>query len=326
MRSNREIIVSALGARPPLDNPPPAGEHAVLRMIDFWRNQLAAVLPNHPDLIVLPEECDRYPEYTPEAYFEYLKYRGERIRDFFAEIACDHHCNFALCTRRAAGDGTWRTTTELIGRHGETVGAYNKNFHVPDETFPEPLLAGVNAPVIETEFGRVAMAICFDLNFMELLEHYREARPNLIVFCSMYHGGLMQRFWAYRAGAYFIGAVCGNECTIINPLGELVAHSTSYFSHVTTTINLDYQLLHLDGNWEKLAAARQRYGREIEISDPGQLGCVMLTSHHPERSSKEITAEFGMENWREYYLRAQRYRFTPGEMEKTSTLPAHHRV
>lgn len=128
------------------------------------------------------------------------------------------------------------------------------------------------------------------------------------------------------ANAGTIVAVCGNECTIINPLGELVAHSTNYFSHVTTTINLDYQLLHLDGNWEKLAAARQRYGREIEISDPGQLGCVMLTSHHPERSSKEITAEFGMENWREYYLRAQRYRFTPGEMEKTSTLPAHHRV
>ena len=69
MKSNREIIVSALGARPPLDNPPPVGEHAVLRMIDFWRNQLAAVLPNRPDLIVLPEECDRYPEYTPEVYF-----------------------------------------------------------------------------------------------------------------------------------------------------------------------------------------------------------------------------------------------------------------
>ena len=91
--------------------------------------------------------------------------------------------------------------------------------------------------MIQCDFGRVVCAICFDLNFDELRLRYVQARPDLILFSSMYHGGLMQNYWAYSCRSHFIGAINGLQCTVISPLGELLAASTNYFHHITTTVN-----------------------------------------------------------------------------------------
>ena len=81
MKKQREIVVSALGQRPMMDKPFP-DERSVTRMIEFWRGNLAAVLPDHPDLIVVYEDCDNYPLYTTEESLAYYECRGERVRDF----------------------------------------------------------------------------------------------------------------------------------------------------------------------------------------------------------------------------------------------------
>jgi len=64
---------------------------------------------------------------------------------------------------------------------------------VIEETTQDGVLCGKEAPVFECDFGRVACAICFDLNFDELRLKIAKARPDLILFCSMYHGGLDAR-------------------------------------------------------------------------------------------------------------------------------------
>ncbi|MDW7658227.1 MAG: carbon-nitrogen hydrolase family protein, partial [Bacillota bacterium] len=73
----------------------------------------------------------------------------------------------------------------------------------------------------------------------------------------MYHGGLMQNYWAYACRSWFIGCVPGDQCTIINPIGDLVAQSTNYYPYVTADINLDYRVAHFDYNREKFQAAKQ---------------------------------------------------------------------
>jgi len=81
---------------------------------------------------------------------------------------------------------------------------------IQGNTLPETesgILYGREAPVFDCDFGRVAFAICFDLNFDELRLKYVKAKPDLIVFSSVYHGGLMQAYWAYSCRAHFIGAV-----------------------------------------------------------------------------------------------------------------------
>lgn len=311
----KRITVSLLGPRP-LYGVNLHGQAAVDHMIRHWEQELAWVLPDKPDLIVIPENCDLYPSHTIAEQKAYYDIRGDQIRDFFRRIAKANHCYVVYAAGRKMDDRSYRNSAQLIDRNGEIVGIYHKNHPVPHETTESGVLCGKDAPVFQTDFGRVALAICFDLNFHELLEKYAAQRPDLIIFSSMYHGGLMQDYWAYHCRSYFVGAVAGDECTVVNPLGRKIANSTNYYHHVTTTINLDGKVVHLDENWGKIQAAKLRYGQGLTVFDPGHVGAVLLTSEMPDRSAGDIIREFGIETWDEYYARSLKHRHTPGNMEK----------
>ena len=307
LKSRRTIVVSSLGPET-IKTKPSDNETALKYMMNHWRVNISRVLPDKPDLIVLPEACDRFPAMSKEERFSYYAFRGNKMRDFFCDIAKENKCYIAYSAARQLDDGTWRNSTQLIGRNGEIVGIYNKNYPTIGENTNWGILAGKDAPVFQTDFGRVTMAICFDLNFHEFLERCAVQRPDLIIFSSMYHGGLMQNYWAYHCRSFFIGSIPGKENNIIDPIGKCVARSTNYFKYVTTEINLDYQVVHLDGNWGKLRSAKEKYGRGITISDPGYVGAVLLSSDMPDVTSADIVKEFEIELWDEYYKRSVDHR------------------
>lgn len=296
--------ISSLGPGALTGSPARTHEQAVKEMEAFWRSQVEQVLPDHPDLIVVPEACDRYPNYSREQLIDYYHYRGDRIRDFFAGLARDNGCCIAYSASREMEDGTRRNSTQIIDREGKVAGIYNKNHVVVEETTRFGILCGKEAEIIPTDIGRLACAICFDLNFAPLREKYVPQQPDLIVFCSMYHGGLMQNYWAYSCRSHFVGAICNDQCTVISPLGELIACSTNYTRYVTATVNLDTVLAHLDYNRARFTALKKAYGKGVTITDPGHLGCVMITSNVDGRSAREMAAEFEVELLDDYWTRA----------------------
>jgi hypothetical protein len=307
MKSRRKIMVSSLGPAT-LQVKPADNQQALDLMIDHWKKQLATVLPDKPDLIVLPEACDRFPAMTMEERKDYYTFRGDKIRDFFRQVAKENKCYIAYSAARKMPDGTYRNSTQLIGRDGEIAGIYDKNYPTVGEHLKGGIIPGKDATAIKTDFGRVVMAICFDLNFHEMLERCAVQRPDLIIFSSMYHGGLMQNYWAYHCRSYFVGAIAGLENNIINPIGERVAHSTNYLKRISAEINLDYQVVHLDENWEKLEAVKAKYGRGVTISDPDYVGAVLLTSNLDDVTSADMVKEFKIELWDEYYKRSVDHR------------------
>ncbi|RTE05523.1 carbon-nitrogen hydrolase family protein [Paenibacillus whitsoniae] len=313
----RYITISCLGPSPlalQADVPP---NEAVEQMINHWQRQLDRVLPDQPDIIVLPEVCDRpskatYPKAQRMAYYEA---RGTRLRDFLAGVAARHRCYITYPAHVQMADGTWRNSVQLIDRNGGSAGVYNKNYLVPDEYTEGGILYGKEAPIVETDFGRVAAAICFDLNFNELRRQYEAARPDLILFPSMYHGGLMQGYWAYSCRAYFAGAIAGLPCTIVSPLGETLAQSTNYYPFITTRVNLDAAVLHIDYNGEFFPAIKKKYGPKVRIHDPGYLGAVLLTSETEDFTVEDLISEFKLEQIDDYFARAAQQRCEPGRME-----------
>src|SRR4030042_1464053 len=105
------------------------------------------------------------------------------------------------------------------------------------------------------------MIICFDLNFDELRLQFAAKKPDIILFSSMYHGGLVQNLWAYSCRAYFIGSVYkGNPSEIRDPTGKIMAASTNYYDFAVARINLDSKLVHLDYNRPKFTALKEKYG------------------------------------------------------------------
>ena len=260
------------------------------------------VLPDKPDLILLPEMCDVPTNYSIKQREEFLKHRGDRHIQFFAKIAKENHCNIGFCTYRFGKGDYTLNTLYIINRDGEIAGHYNKNHVVIPMESDQNVRSGAIAPIIELDIGRVACAICFDLNFDVLRTHYKALKPEIILFSSMFHGGIQQQFWAQSCRAYFVGAIANSRpSAILSPMGETLAYTTNYTRHVTTTINLDYAMVHLDYHQEKLAALKDKYGPGVEIFDPGNIGYVQITSTCGDISASQMVKEFEMTLLDDYF-------------------------
>ncbi len=325
----RRVKISVLGPQPP-GGDPGTGLFAVDGMIDFWRAKLDQVLPESPDLVVVPENCDRYPTHSIEDLLLYYAAREDQVLDFFSEMARLSGCYLTYPAQREAGDGTWRNSLQLIGRDGDTVGVYDKN-HPTIPEIEQGILPGTEAPIFDCDFGRVGAAICFDLNFDRLRTQYAAARPDLVLFSSVYHGGLMQGYWAYSCRAHLVAAIGTTErapSAIVSPTGETVATTTNYFDHVTATVNLDCALVHLDYNRPGLVEMRYKYGAEVSVADPGYLGSVLVTSESDDRTVDDLVDEFDLELLDDYLKRsvaerslAERSLATPSLAERDEAAP-----
>ncbi len=279
---------------------------AVDHIVDYWRTRIDRVLPDRPDLIVLPEACDGLMDLASDAGRELAVLRGDQLLCALQQIAADHQCWITCPTIHRLDDGTWRNSTQLIDRRGRVAGTYNKN-HPTEGELEAGILAGASAPLFETEFGRIGAAICFDLNFDKLRLNYAARRPDLILFSSVYHGGLMQAYWAYSCRCHFVSAIGGAGNTpshIISPIGQTLASTTNYRDFVTATVNLDCCIVHLDFHGDKLAAIKSKFGREVHIDDPGRLGSVLISSESEERTVRDIAAEFELTLLDDYFERA----------------------
>jgi hypothetical protein len=303
------VKIATIGVGSPAMNKSLTPQEMVEQMLTFWKRQLAQVLPDNPDLIVLPEVCDQPSGLNNSDEMQYLKIRGNQFLNYMASVAKESHSYIAFGTTRLDEKGNWRNSCILLNRLGEIAGIYDKNF-ITFRGVEFGTKAGNTTPIFNTDFGTVGCIICFDLNFDELRQKYASLKPDILLFPSMYHGGLVQSYWAYSCESYFVGSMGGTNVPseIRNPMGTVVATSTNHFRYAVTTVNLDYKLVHLDQNWGKLSALKKKYGRDVTIYDPGRVGAVMITSESDSISAKDMVKEFDIELLGDYLNRSRTFR------------------
>jgi len=275
---------------------------AIEEMIVCLKREIDLVLPEKPDLVVLPEACDRPINLPGSERKQYYLERDTKILDFYRDIAKNYNCNIAYSSIRNIPDGTFRNSTMMINRKGKIDGIYNKNHIVEGERTQGGIYCGTNAPIINCDFGKVGCAICFDLNFEPIRLKYQKQSPEMIIFCSNYHGGIMQNYWAYSCRSYFVSAFGYGESTIVSPVGETVGRSSSYYSYFTKTINLDYAVAHLDYNGERFRKMKEKYGPGVTIHDPSHLGAVLISSEIEGISAMDMVKEFEIELLDDYFI------------------------
>ena len=203
-------------------------------------------------------------------------------------------------------DGKRRNTIVLFDRTGSIAGLYHKAYPTIGE-MESGCAPGDGPVVVDTELGRIGFAICYDLNFPELRLAYQELRPDVILFCSMFRGGLQTRWWAYETRAHLVSSVIDPSSRIINPVGRILREITGYTRQITTTLELDCGVFHLDYNGAKLAELRRKWGRELEIDFVEAEG-VMLLSAVGDTPLAKIVADLDLEPLADYFDRARKCR------------------
>ena len=305
----RNVTVSLVSGRATQIPTATVGAAELDLIVEHWSGRIAQVLPDRPDIVVLPELFDR-PHVSDQPAARSLvgaeveafaRAKGTHVRDALAELAAAHGTYITYPSYRVGEEGEIYNSLEILGRDGAVVATYDKIVPTLGEVagFVHP---GHKVMAAELDFGRVSAAICFDLNFVQVRNAVAKVKPDLVLFPSAYHGGFVQSQWALDCRAYFAGCVYPpNRSTIVNPAGTEVASTSTYDFLLSHTINLDYVVVHLGYNTEKLGRLKAAYGPDVLIEDPGLVGMVVVSSRTPDRTAQEMIDEFDIQDLDGYF-------------------------
>jgi predicted amidohydrolase len=189
-----------------------------------------------------------------------------------------------------------------VDRSGDVLGRYDKMFPTVSE-LEKGVVPGTEAPVFETDFGRVGMLICFDLNFREVHESLARGKPDVVVFSSMYRGGLQAQALAYELGAFVVTSVGTELGLIIDRCGRILKEST-YEGLAVAPINTNSVALHMDFNWGKMDAMLAKYGPALTFDYHTREAFYVIEST-AERDIGELVKEFDLEPADAYWARSR---------------------
>jgi len=132
------------------------------------------------DIICFPESCVHEKDF--------LSFDHDLIREIKEE--CKKNAIWCIIDDDMVIRGKVYNTAVLINREGKIVGDYRKINIMGDS--PE-VRAGKKIGVFETDFAKIGIAICWDLNYPSLFKKMKK-RGAEIVFCPTY--------WKYEARAH----------------------------------------------------------------------------------------------------------------------------
>jgi predicted amidohydrolase len=254
-----------------------------------------------PDVVCLPETFPALGLGFKD-WFESAETVPGPTTDAVAEIAKKNSMYVVCPIVERAGKKTYNSAV-LIDRAGEIVGAYHK-IHPTIGELEAGITPGTDPVVLQTDFGPVGFAICFDLNFRDVGEGLKAKGAKLVFFPSMYEGGLQLSAWALDLSFYMASAFTGIGSAIVDPLGRVLVKSSRYMPIISKAINPCFEVMHCDYNNKKWDAIKMKYGTgvEIDIAEPEDVFALYI--NQDDLTVDDVIRECELERRDEYYNRA----------------------
>ena len=269
------------------------------RPLDEFINIVDGEAQKGCDLILLPEAC------TGNDIIEPLD--GSSVKRI-SEIATKHGVYIVFSIYRKSEKEERVNSSILIGRKGEICGVYDKVYPFWGEFDLEPPAAiGLDAPVFETDFGKVGMAICFDANFPEVFKRMWHGGAEIILWSSAYSAGMSLQAHAINYNYNIITSTLRADCLVYDITGEEIYYQHTpggvNISHVT--MDLDRCIFHSDYNMGKRDKLLNEYKGKIECDMVlDREGWFTLKAVSPGISARKVAAEYGIEELRAYKKRS----------------------
>ncbi len=220
---------------------------------------------DNPDLFLLPEACltglaaDSLTDeqwYIVPGDLNWQKF-SKLARKFNAYIAA------SVLTLR---DGNRYNSVVLFSRKGRQVFIYDKTYLTKPE-LAAGLTPGANNPDCFTaDFGNIAFAICFDLNFRELFENYHRKGMEVLLFPSYFPGGRILSNLAFDFSTFAVSSHAqGNESVFVDDYGRELSRANMFTPALTQILELDSGVFPISGNLEKVDKIKSQYADAVEI-------------------------------------------------------------
>jgi predicted amidohydrolase len=219
-------------------------------------------------------------------------------------------------------DGTYSNAAALLDREGKLAGVYRKVHAVADmgkDTCEGGVMPGREFPVFECDFGKLAIAICFDMSFDDVWEAYRRKGAEIVVWPTQSPQTIQPRWRALENGFYIVSSTWRNNASIFDPMGDLVAQLRATEGILVEQVDLTYQLIGWQPGLANGRALTDKYGDAVGYRYSEAEDCGIFWSNDPDLPTMKMVRELGLELWSESLRRnlevTQRLRGGPAKMD-----------
>lgn len=254
------------------------------------------------DLLVLPETFNMLDRNRPETL------EGPLVTAM-SELARRHRM-YVVCPIDRLRDGVRLNSAVLLDRAGQVLDVYDKVYPYWSEFEVDPPIhvpAG-RAHGVDTDFGRIGMAICFDVNFPAVWADLAADGVDLVVWPSAYSAGRSLQAHAINHNYHIVTATYRRDCLVYDITGEEILYERSEDFHVSRfELDMDRGIYHENFNLRQRDRLLREHAADIEMEQwlPREQWFV-LRARRAGVGVRELARRYGLEELRDYKLRSQR--------------------
>jgi len=251
------------------------------------------------DLLLLPETCT--------GNEPILKIDGSEIKQVSA-IAKKYGKYIVFPAYRCTEKIKRINSSIFFNREGEIIGMYDKVYPYWSEFDSNPpVVPGDEAPVFETDFGRIGFAICFDANFPEVWKRLSLKKAELVLWSSAYSAGTSLQAHAINHNYAIISSTWSPDCLFYDITGKEIFYGKGEDVAVfRNEVDLDRCVFHTNFNTERRDKLLREKAGEIEMDSVFEKeSWFTLRAIKPGVSAKALAKEYGLEELSAYKLRSQ---------------------
>ena len=208
---------------------------------------------------------------------------------------------YVICPIREQAGSEQYNTAVLLDREGHVAGQYRKVFVFWGEDVL-PSRDGVKA--FDTDFGRISILTCFDLNFPELWQQADLLDVDIVFWPSAYTGGSPLNAMATLYHYYVVPVGAGN---IIDATGQTLEKvEQPRAGQYIATVDLDRTFIHQDFTQEKVEKLLREHKDEVEQETfSGSKAWSLLRSLKPGIRVRDLCTQYKIETLRQYQHRSR---------------------
>lgn len=253
-----------------------------------------------PDMIIFPEIVFiMYPQHDPLSYAEFFPIAIEGMKSVAKEVSSYVVFNIY----EPAGDDERYISNFVINKNGEIAGKYRKMYPTKGE-MASGVVPGTEHTVVETEFGKIGIATCFDIGFRPFWQKLRDLGAQAVIWTSAYDGGKLLDAYAVYHGYWVISSVRTFRSRVIDPAGRSVAESARWDNVCLCDIDLNMELFHIDDQIQKIAEIRRDYGSDVKVETLSEDNIFSVASLNGVITVAKVKEEMNLVSYREYHEEA----------------------
>jgi len=225
-----------------------------------------------------------------------------------AVLARKHHM-YVVSPIDRQDRGLRLNSSVLLDREGQVVCVYDKVYPYWSEFDVQPIVCvGQEAPVYEADFGRIGMAVCFDVNFPEVWQRLADNGAELVIWPSAYSAGTSLQSHAINHHYYIVSTTQTVDCLAYDITGREILYEKSNDVNITRlTLDLDRGIYHQNFNIDKRDSLLAEHSEDVVQEQWLDLEqWFVLQARKPGVSARALAQEYGLEELRDYLNRSRR--------------------